>query len=181
MSIETPPVNAPPVKKNTSCLKVGGITCLTMLILALALTYFLYMKISKTTVFKDAFSSASLMTKCMPHLAEISGALNRYNQKKGAYPDKLIDLYPTFLEDKANLHCPADPSPADNVSYTYKKPDKKTLSTDVVVSCDRHKLLNSTALLVILKNGKIVQYTVPPGKDQQPIKGVELDPNNIKK
>lgn len=178
---EIPPVTKQPVKPNRSCLRVGGITCLTLLIVSIALSYFLYLKLSKTQIFKTNISSVTQMAQCMPHLGEVSGALSRYKQKKGAYPEKLVDLYPTFLEDKTNLHCPADTSPIDNVSYTYKKPDMKTQSSDIVVSCNRHKILNTTAVLAVLKNGNIVPITIPPGQNATPVRGKEMSPDSFKK
>lgn len=174
MAIETPPVKTQPTKKGNSCLKIGGITCLTLLIVITVLSYILYTKFAKTPI-------VSQMSGCMQNLSEISGALSRYDQKNNAYPNNLVDLYPTFLENKSNLHCPADSSPADAVSYTYKKPDKKSSPIVPVVICDRHKILGSTVLLEIEKNGKIVQYTIPPEKGAKPIKGMEIDPNNIRK
>ena len=181
MAITTPPVDKQPVRKPRSCWLVGGITCLTLLIITIGLVYFLYVKFSKTPMFRNTFSSATQMAQCMPHLAEASGALTRYKQKKGAYPEKLVDLYPTFLDDKTNLHCPADTSPIDNVSYTYKKPDMKTPSSDIVVSCNRHKILDTTAVLAILKNGNIVPITIPPGQNAKPVRGKEMSPDSFKK
>ncbi|MHB1455660.1 MAG: hypothetical protein ACYC0V_01975 [Armatimonadota bacterium] len=181
MAIETPPTKKPLEKPNKSCWRVGGITCLTLLILTIALSYFLYVKFSKTPAFKNVYSNVNQMSQCMPRLAEISGALSRYKQKNGAYPEKLADLYPTFLEDKSYLHCPADQSPIDNLSYTYKKPDKNTQSSDIVVSCTRHEILKTTAELAILKNGNIVPITIPPGQNSTPVRGKEMNPDSFRK
>lgn len=181
MAIDIPPVDRQPVKRSRSCWAIGGITCLTLLIITIALIYFLYVKFSKTPVFKNAYSNATQMSECIPHLGEISGALDRYKQKKGAYPAGLNDLYPDFLEDKSNLHCPSDASPTDTVSYTYERPDSKTQSEDRVVICSRHSLMNVGVLLVIQKNGKIAQYTIPPGKSSKPIKNMEMNPKDLVK
>jgi peroxiredoxin len=51
-------------------------------------------------------------TTCTQQLQAISRALTAYRRAHhGALPAHLSDLYPSYLKDKAMLHCPADPTP----------------------------------------------------------------------
>jgi peroxiredoxin len=57
-------------------------------------------------------SADAATTTCTQHLQAISRALTAYRRAHhGALPAHLSDLYPSYLKDKAMLHCPADPTP----------------------------------------------------------------------
>jgi D-alanyl-D-alanine carboxypeptidase len=48
---------------------------------------------------------------CTRHLMTICHALKTYQRGHGELPPHLSDLYPRYLADKADLHCPNDASP----------------------------------------------------------------------
>ena len=168
------PIQAKSAKRNTSCLKIAGISCLVMLIALGGLIFWLYSYLRKNP-------SVEQMAGCMVNLGQISGAMTRYTEKNSKYPDNMIDLYPNFLEKKAYLHCPADPSAEETVSYEYKKPDMKSPPATIVASCKRHRVLNTTIWLSLMRDGKIRQFSVPPGKDAKPVPGMDIDPKSLQR
>lgn len=99
------------------------------------------------------------------NLMEIGGSLDRYKERNGAYPEKLADLYPDFLEKRSMLHCPVDKAPGSTVSYTYARPTDKTPSEAVIASCKRHSfggMFRSGMTLMLRKNGKVDVVPDPP-------------------
>lgn len=157
---------------NKSCTQAIGISCIVLLLIIAGLTYWLY------TIFKKN-PSMEYMGECMMNMGQISGALDRYKQKKGEYPQKLEDLYPNFLEDISVLHCPSDSSPINKPSYEYEIPNKKDPPDTIVVCCKRHKIMNTEMWLCVQKNGKLRTYTIAPDKSDKPIPGLEIDPKTL--
>lgn len=76
---------------------------------------------------------------CREHMVEVSGALDRYHKDKGKAPVRLEDLYPTYLADKANLHCPSDPKD-EEVSYIYRPKLPWGKGEKIVAFCPYHRL-----------------------------------------
>lgn len=159
MTNQSNQINKNTSSPNNSCLKATGISCLVITVTFIGLAFWIYSALSKSPIFKNVYKDANKMVVCLQQLDQLGGALDRYSQKNGKYPQKLDELYPTFLETKTVLHCPADPGPADTVSYEYKVPDKKALGTTVVVVCNRHTMINSPVSLRLQKDGTIKQYT----------------------
>jgi hypothetical protein len=50
---------------------------------------------------------------CAEQLREIGRALDEYQRHYGEFPPHLSDLYPQYVEDLAQFHCPADLSSGD--------------------------------------------------------------------
>jgi hypothetical protein len=70
----------------------------------------------------------------------LQGALQRYRYREGHYPDRLLDLYPTYVSGTEAFHCPADPSRSDTVSYIYRRPAPDAPADTIVIICDHHHL-----------------------------------------
>ncbi len=165
-----PPQEPAAPRTRSNCFVVGGITCLVVLIIGILITIWLVVSVSKNPTFKKVFSGAKLVAECQLHLANPSGtqdiydALERYKTRYGQYPAKLADLYPTFLEDKAILHCPADTRPKDVVSYDYYPPTDKSPANAVIVECRRHVVMEGQPPLVLqlTKDGQVLKQNFTP-------------------
>lgn len=174
-------VTAPPEqpKPKSNCFAVGGITCLVVFVLLVGLGIWVFRLLSNNTIFKKAFGGAKLVAECQLNMANpssdqsIYGALERYNTKYGRYPQKLGELYPTFLEKRSVLHCPADPSPTDTISYEYTPPATNAPANTIMIECNRHVLVEGQAPLVLKlqKDGQVLkQGYAPRGGPVEPSK-----------
>ena len=94
----------------------------------------------------------------------VGQALQRYETRYERYPDRLADLYPTFLTDKRLLRCPADHRKLDAAianSYTYVKPAPGAPGDTPVVMCRRHVVLEGAPplTLILRKDGQVAAPT----------------------
>ncbi len=176
-------ISAPPEqpKPKSNCFMVGGITCLVIFVLLVGLGFWLFKQLSGNSMIKKAFGGAKLVAECQLNMANpssdqcIYAALERYNTKYGRYPQKLGELYPTFLEKRSVLHCPADPSPKDTISYEYTPPAETAPANTIMVECNRHILIEGQAPLVLKlqKDGQVLKpnYATSGGPVDQPKPG----------
>ena len=169
--LPTQPEQQPtPPRAKSNCFVVGGITCLVVVVIGILLTIWLVTWASRNPTFKKAIGGAKLVAECQLHLADPSGsqdiydALERYKSRNGKYPAKLADLYPTFLEDRSVLHCPADTSGKDVVSYEYYPPAKNAPGSTVIVECRRHVLMDGQPPLTLqlTKDGQVLKQGYAP-------------------
>lgn len=164
MSSEDRPT-LPAADSKSSCLRAVGISCLVLVVIGLAFGLWIGYAVSKNPMFRKVFTEAPLIQECQLHLQaprseqDVAGALERYVRKNDEYPASLEDLYPNFLEDKSVLHCPADPSPKDTVSYEYTRPDMDDPASTVVVECKHHVVVDGEPLwrMTLHKDGKFVR------------------------
>lgn len=179
--IPTEPQQPTPPRAKSNCFVVGGITCLVVVVIGVVLIILGVRWASQNPQIRKAVGSAQLRTECQLHLANPSGsqdiydALERYKTRNGKYPAKLADLYPTFLEDKSVLHCPADTSGKDVVSYEYYPPAMDAPANMVIVECRRHVIVDgqSPMVLQLTKDGQVLNQGYAPhgGPAEQPKTG----------
>lgn len=170
MTNETQPVEPTAPRAKSNCAVAVGITCLVVLILGVLILLWIVRMLSTNPAFKQAYGGAKLMAECQLHLQnpnskqDINDALERYRTRNGKYPAKLDELYPDFLEDKAVLHCPADPRPTDVVSYGYTQPAVDAPGTTVVVECRRHVIVHGQPpwVLMLRKDGQVTRSGYAP-------------------
>lgn len=174
------PTQPGPPKSKSNCFVVGGVTCLVLLVVFVLIAIWAFRAMVHNPAFKQAFTGVKLATECQLHLQSTSGdqdiyhALDRYKTRYGKYPQKLDELYPTFLKDRSVLHCPADTRPNDVISYEYTPPAVNASGTTVVVECKRHVLQEGQPPLVLklCKNGEILrQGFTPHGSPAEPKTG----------
>ncbi|MCC6444818.1 MAG: hypothetical protein IT210_15340 [Armatimonadetes bacterium] len=115
---------------------------------------YLLVRMSKTPEFREAiqkgYQEAQDIAACRQNLLGIGGAVRRFREHKGRYPNDLKELAPKYLPKGTGLHCPADASDPKTVSYRYEKPTDKTPPETVIVRCDFHRLPNT-----LMKNGRV--------------------------
>ncbi len=171
-------INIEPIKKskqiqyNRSCFRIVGISCAIILLILSVMIFLVYRTFKKNP-------SVSNLSVCIQNMAQLNGAINRYVEKKGDYPAQLNDIYPNFLDKKECMHCPADTSTSKETNYEYAKPEKNSKPETVIIKCKRHKLMKSDVWLFLQKNGKIKQYILQPGSNNEPIPGAEIDVNTL--
>lgn len=175
-NVDFPAEPAPPRTKS-NCLAASGITCLVLLIISVLGFIWIARMVTKNPAANQFYNEAKLIAQCQLNLQDPGGAqdvydaLERYSTRYGKYPAKLADLYPTFLEDKSVLHCPADPRPKDVVSYDYTPPAPDAPGPTVMVECKRHVLMEGQPPLILKlrKDGQIdKQNFVPTTKTVKP-------------
>lgn len=149
-----------PPRRSFGCLRVTGISCLVVFLIGLVGWIWLYNMVMKVPRFRD-------YRICVEHVVQIGGALQRYSQRNGHFPDSLAQLYPDFLDRRVLLHCPADKRPVDVISYDYKRPDAKAPATTVVLTCRRHVLMDRQPPVVISlqKDGQLVKPSLNQFQD----------------
>jgi hypothetical protein len=87
----------------------------------------------------------------------LQGALQRYRYREGTYPPSLEDLYPDFVTRHSVFHCPADPSPASNISYRYRRPFPAAPADTIILTCEHHSLPGVRIRLLLPIEGGIRQ------------------------
>ncbi len=93
---------------------------------------------------KGVIEQARLTGDCAwQHMMPLSEAARRYHRDKGRYPAHIEDVYPTYLVNKAALHCPADRRrPLPSTSYEYTAPDPAKPEQPILV-CTQHGQLQT--------------------------------------
>lgn len=145
-------------------LRACGLSCVLAIIIAAVLAVFIFGLINKNPVFHKTFSNAKLVVECQLNLSNegsrsVSKAIERYVRRNGKYPERLEDLYPVFLDDKDILHCPADLSAGDSISYEYYKPEMDAIPSTVIVRCRHHIMGDDQPSweIALLKDGKVAK------------------------
>lgn len=100
MSDQEYPYTPPKPESKLSCLKIGAISCLVLVVVIIVGSYWLYRVIASNPAFKKGLEEVKAMATCTAQLQEIYRAMERYNQKNGRYPSSLGELYPDYLENK---------------------------------------------------------------------------------
>ena len=161
MTNEDMPVPAPAPKKS-SCMRALAITLLIAVVVAVLVMFWVFKYLFKNEAFQKAFNQAQARQQCKANLEEIGGALERYSRRNKAYPTSLDQLYPNFLENKAVLHCPADPN--QGVSYDYYPPAMNAPGTTLVAECRRHVAFENQPpwKLQLFKDGKVISQGYLP-------------------
>jgi hypothetical protein len=111
--------------------------CAGLLLAALLLTLGFLLVLMSRPEGKNFLHASEQVAICREHLIKVTGALDRYHKDKGVAPARLEDLYPTYLSDKADLHCPADAG-KDTTSYVYRPSIPWGEGGDIVVYCPHH-------------------------------------------
>lgn len=167
MSNEITPTNSAASGNKSSCMKAIGISCLVVVIVGLALGFWITGMVSKNPVLRPAlrniYTEAQHITICEMNLREIGGALDRYSRRNGKYPDNLADLYPNFMEKRAFIHCPSDSRSKDIVSYDYTPPSMDAPASTVVIECKRHIIMKNQPpwTVSLYKDGKVIKKAPP--------------------
>lgn len=154
---EYPPRPVAPDKTQSSCIRAAGMTCLVVAVIGLIVGFWIFRTLTRNPVFQKAYQGAMQRKQCEQNLTEIGGALQRYANRNGAYPDSPAKLYPNFIEKSELLHCPADPTDKA-VSYEYAPPAMNAPPTTIVAACRRHKILEDHPPigLFLLKDGRVI-------------------------
>ena len=150
----------PQPKSMPGCYRVGAISCAVVAVALVLAVVAMLLLMSRHSGFQKLMGKAQLIATCQEQLRMVGQALNRYEIRNGEYPDRLSDLYPTFIAQKSLLKCPADDRDVDKAiadSYTYVKPAPNAPGNTPVVICNRHPLMpNSPPMTVVLqKDGKV--------------------------
>lgn len=124
----------PPARRGPSCWLVGGLTCLGIVVLVIiaiivGITSFTHSATGKkfASSMGSVFRGASMLPECKENMLTIRGAIMRYHDHTGHYPDNLRQLVPTYITDSSILHCPLDSvSDPSHVTYIYTKPSGST-------------------------------------------------------
>jgi hypothetical protein len=155
-----------PTRRPLGCWGIGAITCGSLfLIFAVFCAVVVWLARPHMGQWMGTFQE---MAQCTQQLQAISGALGRYRTAHGGkYPPTLAALYPVYISRRSRLHCPADPSPPEKVSYQYTPPPAAPAddagSDAVVVTCNHHQITlaghTSIYLLQLLRNGQVRQRT----------------------
>jgi len=170
MANEIQPVEPTAPRTKSNCLVAVGVTCLVIVIVGVLLLLWFVRMMTKNPAIQQAYSGARLVAECQFHLQNpnspqnISAALERFKTRNGRYPDKLDDVCPDFLDNRAILHCPADTRPKDVVSYEYYPPPVDAPGSSVVVECKRHVIVKGQPPMVLMltKDGKVLRSNFTP-------------------
>ncbi|MDH7568171.1 MAG: hypothetical protein QHJ73_01125 [Armatimonadota bacterium] len=80
-----------------------------LLLVGLALASYLF-AVLLTSGGPDVVSSWTKAAECMrDHLLPTAEAMERYRRDNDRYPQRIEEVYPTYLESEDALRCPADP------------------------------------------------------------------------
>ncbi len=142
----------PQPEKKSSCLKISAISCLVLVVVIIAGSYWLYRVIARSPEFKTGFEEIKAMSMCTAHLQGINKALERYYQRNGKYPSSLGELYPDYLEDREILFCPTG-----QTSYIYYQPSPNAPSNTVILECRHHIIAKDQPPIVLRlrKDGRL--------------------------
>jgi len=132
-----------------NCLRAACITCLVLVLLFAALTFYTFSILRKHPAVRRSISEVKAISQCVNQLIEINGALKRYESRTGNYPESLDKLYPRFLEDRSALHCPSDLSPKSQISYEYFMPKKGSPGKTLVLRCTHHRIFEKQEPITI--------------------------------
>ena len=93
---------------------------------------------------------------CSIQMRNVGAGLDRYATKNDVYPAELDEITPDYIK-KSELHCPADKSDRDDVSYVYHRITSDASDDAVVLECKHHKSrrLPGPTVLIYHKNGKV--------------------------
>jgi hypothetical protein len=136
------PPTATPARR-LGCWGIGLITCGSLFLIFAV--FFGVVAWFGRPYFRQVMRTGVEMGKCQQQLLAIHGALKRYETRHGEYPQRLAALSPTFIRQRSLLHCPADPSPGDTISYEYSRPESDDARGAVdgeatLLTCQHHQI-----------------------------------------
>lgn len=138
------------VHKTSKYWRFGFVSCAVVFVFVMLMLAFGVFYVSQRPYFRDIFT-------CAQRMQVVGDALQRYEIKHDAYPDKLTDLVPDFISaDK--LQCPADKSSKSDVSFEYFKRATDAPGSAVLLQCRHHMSRNGNSLstvLCYLKEGRV--------------------------
>jgi hypothetical protein len=120
--------------------------------------------------------AAENLARCQARMQVLSGALGRYNEDKGHLPARLDDLYPTYLADKVNLRCPADPDTGKASSFVLRPGVLWTGGDAVVVYCPHHPARNLMPGKTAADAGNVVPVIYQGGRVDREIASLDRFP-----
>jgi hypothetical protein len=175
--------------KAPSCWAIGGVGCLVLFILILALGGVVLNNALRTkqgkqiiTSFKTVIKVSAKVPDCEQRMVTIRQALIRYDLKNARYPESLTDLVPDYLPDASTLHCALDTNPdPSHVSFSYSRPGPGAVSSSPIMTITfsfslgsgRSKIITKEVMWITLggelkqqqyQNGKLISgpLTAPP-------------------
>lgn len=137
-----------------------GVGFLVLLVLV-SMAYGSYL-IARLLLTGDAPSTVTgyrLAGECMrDHLLPVAHAAERYYRDKGHYPERIEEVYPTYLEKRSALTCPA----TEGEGFTYTPP-QELKPNEPIVACPHHPF----GILKVVPRGKL-----NPGHTQWQVRAV---------
>jgi hypothetical protein len=95
-------------------------------------------------------TSISNIAKCQLNMPEIYGAVERYRATHDdKYPPDLDILRKEYMKDPSVLICPLDKSNSGKTSYTYTPPKEDADGSDILISCNRHRVRDDFPILEV--------------------------------
>lgn len=149
----------PPQKKSgvPTCLKVGGIGCLVIIVVTAALGFWGYSRIMRNPAMRGVFQNSQDVGRCSAQMAQTNQLLMKYAaDHNGQYPPALRDLNPTYTRNPAVLECPTGKRSGVARPYQYTRPSPTAPGSTVVLTCREHVFEKGKppTVVSILKNGK---------------------------
>src|SRR5690349_9020021 len=108
----TPPAIAAAGRQRAAapgCFRVAGITCGVLFCLFGVLFLALFVAV-RPQLGPVVTGWRNFLVECPARLVGdrgLQGALERYRIRNGEYPERLLDLYPTYVSHRSIFHCPA--------------------------------------------------------------------------
>lgn len=156
MSDVIPP--PPPRRDSGGCWKWGAISCLGLGCLGAILMIVGVSLFMKSPVGRQVLRSTQEATRITQELPEVAGALAKYRNDKGDYPNKLTDLVPKYIS-KDKIQSSAGP-------YSYTKPPKNAPESFPIVTVELRIMEGGPPMVIrLLKDGTVE----PPRAVQRPI------------
>ncbi|MBP6965199.1 MAG: hypothetical protein KBC96_12410 [Armatimonadetes bacterium] len=173
----------PPQKKSgvPTCLKVGGIGCLVVVLICIGFGFWTYSTVMKNPALRGVFQGSQDVGRCSAQMAQINQLLVKYAaDHNGQYPPALRDLCPTYTRNQAVFDCPTGKRSGVARPYQYTRPSPTAPGSTVVLTCREHVFEKGKppTVLNILKDGKVDvrQPTPPSGRPSGPPPAVNPSP-----
>jgi len=145
--------------------------CLAAVVLGMLATLLIVATMTRQGGIPEPFRSLSDINRCQQNLTELTSALQRYEIRNKAYPERLTDLYPDYLKSDAVLWCPIDHAHLGGTSYIYRQPAADAPPATVVIRCLRHEPSKEVRVILGARlDGKIEVKTEPTKPGKPPLK-----------
>ncbi len=122
----------PPPRSDNSWVKWGVITCCAgcLGIIGLLVVAGFWVGPKLMPMLQGPVRAAQQVQVCGPEMQRVWRAVEKYHADKGAYPDSLHQLVPTYIRDPSQLKFSGIPQGPE---FTYHKPGPSAASTDAVL------------------------------------------------
>ena len=167
MSTNQYPGERPQKSGTSSCLKVGGMGCLVIVLVVVGLVIGLV----KSPLFQRSFQQSKLMAECSANLGQLTQPLNRYAaDHNGSYPATLAELYPKYVSDQKMLQCPTSGQKGAVCSYDYTRPAPTAPGNTIVIVCRHHTMVQGQppSPIELTKGGTIITVRHMGGHTRPP-------------